>query len=49
MTYKDAISIDENGRPNADLSKISHIEFLKALPRNAAGKLPLGCGYPGKR
>ena len=26
MTYKDAISIDENGRPNADLSKISHIE-----------------------
>jgi inward rectifier potassium channel len=26
MAYKDAISIDDLGRPNADLSKISHIE-----------------------
>jgi len=26
MTYKDAISIDDLGRPNADLSKLSHIE-----------------------
>jgi inward rectifier potassium channel len=26
MAYQDAISFDEQGRPNADLSKISHIE-----------------------
>jgi inward rectifier potassium channel len=26
MTYQDAISFDEQGRPNADLSKVSHIE-----------------------
>ena len=29
MTYEDAITIDENGRPNADLSKISYIESRK--------------------
>jgi inward rectifier potassium channel len=26
MAYQDAISFDEQGRPNADLSKISHVE-----------------------
>jgi inward rectifier potassium channel len=36
MAYQDAISFDEQGRPNADLSKISHIErdavFMRANP-----------------